>query len=181
MASRAPSKRSSISACTPCSSPDRGAKIVTRPVKSALMTPDRRPHRIAFACDRVVGAMRGIEQRQLPIGMLGLGDHMAQRNSCQADRAGMFGFIHQQRRVRRQLDENAGQSLLQRVAIARVDLGLAQRDRRLSISRDVAGERRGRSADSGQRYASTRPRSLIAERHTAITGKTAKTGSSSSP
>ena len=99
----------------------------------------RRPHGIAFAANRVVGVMRGIEQRNLPVGMLRLRDDMPQRNSRQAKCPGVLGFIHQQRRVWRQLNQNAGQPLLLIVAISRVGLGLAQSDGRFGPSQDVAG------------------------------------------
>ena len=85
----------------------------------------RRPHGIAFAANRVVGMMRRIKQRNLPVRMLRLRDDMPQRNSRQSQSAGVLGFIHQQRRIWRQLHQDAGQPLLLIIAIARVDLGLA--------------------------------------------------------
>ena len=91
-----------------------------------LVVLHRSPHRVTLAGDYVVGMICGIEQRPLPIGMLGFGDDMAQRNAGHVQRSGMFGFIHQQRRTSAAARQEVGQALFQRRS-ARAELTCASR------------------------------------------------------
>ena len=74
---------------------------------------------------------------------------MTQRNSGLLKRANMLGFVHQQRRRRRDLGERVGQRPLQPDASARIGLRFPQRDGRFAIDEQIAAsdEDHERSAD----------------------------------